>query len=347
MTAHEQVPEGIKSEEELEEVLTRPSPALVSFVKQIASPLLILGAGGKMGPTLAVLATRAATAANHALEVVAVSRFSDPSARQALEKEGIETPNCDLLSDSLADLPDTQNIIYLAGLKFGTSQNPSATWVMNTIVPARVAERYRDSRMVALSTANVYPLSEVSRGGSVETDALTPLGEYANAAVARERIFDFYSRRNNTPMALLRLHYAVELRYGVLVDIARMVYAGEAIPLANGYFSCIWQGDANELILRSLALATSPAAAWNLCRPEVFSVQEVATRFGELFGKPPRFTGNPAGTALLSNPAKLCSRLGNPSVPLETMVDWIAHWVEQGGRNLEKPTHFEVRDGNY
>ncbi|HEV8542626.1 MAG TPA: NAD-dependent epimerase/dehydratase family protein [Verrucomicrobiae bacterium] len=337
----------ISSEDELEELLTRPSEALIGFVTQIASPLVILGAGGKMGPTLALLAKRAAEAARHSLQIIAISRFSDATARRSLEEAGIETCDCDLLKDDLSALPNTRNVIYLVGLKFGTLQNPSLTWVMNTLVPARVASRYWNSRIVALSTANAYPLSDVKRAGAVETDPLTPLGEYGNAAVARERIFEYYSRENKTEIALLRLHYAVELRYGILVDIARMVHAGKEIPLENGYFSCIWQGDANETILRSLALTSIPASAWNLCRPEVFSVRNVALRFGELFGKRPQFTGAPAGTALLSNPTKLCSKLGTPSVTLDTMVEWIAAWVKQGGRNLEKPTHFEVRDGNY
>jgi nucleoside-diphosphate-sugar epimerase len=218
---------------------------------------------------------------------------------------------------------------------------------MNTIVPARVVERYPRSRIVALSTGNVYPLSEVSRDGSLETDPLTPLGEYANAAVGRERIFEFYSRDRATPVSLLRLFYAVELRYGILVDIARKVHAGEPIEMANGYFNCIWQGDANDLVLRTLSLVSSPPSAWNLCRPEIFSVRVIASRFGELLGRAPQLTGTEAPTALLGNSARLCAKLGPPSVPLETMLGWIALWVKQGGRNLGRPTHFDVRDGKY
>jgi hypothetical protein len=340
-------PESVQTEPEVEDLLTRPG-VLVDSIATITSPLIILGAGGKMGPTLAVMARRAAIAAGHDLKIVAVSRFGDTLSRQWLEKQGVTTIPSDLLdARALRELPDTANIIYLVGQKFGTTNNPAATWAMNTVPPARVAERYPRARIVALSTGNVYPLSEAGRGGSLETDPLTPLGEYPNAAVGRERVFEYFSTRNGTPLALIRLFYAVELRYGVLVDIARKVYGGEAIQLDNGYFNCIWQGDANEMILRALALAESPPTVWNLCRPEIFSVREVATRLGELLGRNPQFTGAETKTALLGNSARLCAALGPPPTPLDTMLRWIAHWVNMGGRNLGKPTHFEVRDGNY
>ena len=301
-----------------------------------------------MGPSLALLAKRAAREARPPLDVIAVSRFSDPAKRAWLESREVKTLPCDLLSaPALKKLPEAENILYLVGQKFGTAQDPASTWAVNTIVPTRVAERYPKARMVALSTGNVYPLSEVARGGSVETDALTPLGEYANAAVGRERVFEFLSRSNKTPSALMRLFYAVELRYGAPVDIARKVYANEPIELGNGYFNCIWQGDANEMILRSLALAASPPSVWNLCRPEIFSVRAVAAKLGEILGRVPRFVGQEAKTALLGNAAALCKKLGPPAVSLERMLQWIAHWVQQGGRDLGKPTHFEVRDGKY
>ncbi len=341
-------PEMLETEDQLDELLTRPGAALVEFIKTVSSPLLMLGAGGKMGPTLAVLARRAAEAAGHPLEVVAVSRYRDARARQWLEERGVKTMSCDLLhAQDLVRLPNSKHIVYLVGLKFGTSQNPAATWAMNTIVPARVAERFPHARIVALSTGNVYPLTEVSRGGAVETDPRTPLGEYANAAVGRERIFEFYSQRHHTPVALLRLFYAVELRYGVLVDIARKVQAGEALELANGYFNCIWQGDANDMVLRALSLTGAPPSVWNLCRPEVFSVRAVASRFGELLGRLPQFIGTEAPTALLGNASPICAKLGPPSLPVEKHLGWIAHWVKQGGRDLGRPTHFEVRDGGY
>jgi nucleoside-diphosphate-sugar epimerase len=332
----------------LVEVLTRPSATLVDFIRTVSSPLLILGAGGKMGPTLAVLAHRAAEAAGHRLQVIAASRFRDHPTRTWLEGHGVKTVRCDLLrSDAWRALPQAENILYLVGLKFGTAQNPAATWAINTLVPARIAERFPKARVVALSTGNVYPTSPVERSGAQETDPLVPLGEYANAAVARERIFEFYSREQGTPLALLRLFYAVELRYGVLVDIARQVWNGDDVSLANGYFNCVWQGDANEAIIRSLSLVSSPPSVWNLCRPEVFSVRQVAARFGELLERPARFTGTEASNALLGNTQRLCHELGPPHTPLETMMSWIADWVKRGGRDLGKPTHFEVRDGNY
>jgi nucleoside-diphosphate-sugar epimerase len=341
-------PERIETEKQLDDILTQPSVALVEAIKHVSSPLLVLGAGGKMGPTLAVLARRAAQAANHQLNIIAVSRFSDERSHAWLETLGVRTLRCDLLDRSAVEkLPDSENLIYLVGLKFGTAENPSATWAMNTLVPSRVAERFPSARIVALSTGNVYPLSEVSQGGSPESAPLTPLGEYPNAAVARERIFDFYSRKQGSRITLLRLFYAVELRYGVLVDIARKVYSGEPIELANGFFNCIWQGDANELILRSLALADSPPSVWNLCRPEVFSVRDVARKLGELLGRQPQFSGVESSTALLGNSQPLSAKLGPPAVRLETMLCWISTWLRQGGRTLGRPTHFEVRDGKY
>ena len=341
-------PAGLRTEAELEEVLTQPSAGLVEFIKTVSSPLLVLGAGGKMGPTLAVLARRAAEVAGHPLEVVAVSRFSHAASREWLEVRGVKTLSCDLLdADALRRLPDANNLIYLVGLKFGTAQNPAATWAINTLVPARVCERYPRSRIVALSTGNVYPQSEVSRGGSVETDSLTPLGEYANAAIGRERIFEFYSHRQDTSITLLRLFYAVELRYGVLADIARKVHAGTPLALANGAFNCIWQRDANERILRSLPLAAAPARVYNLCQPETFSVRAIATRFGELLGRAPTFSGSETATALLGNSAKLWAALDSAATPMETILRWTAQWVQQGGHDLGRPTHFEVRDGRY
>ena len=340
--------EPIVTEEQLEEVLTRPRPALIDFIRTVSSPLLILGAGGKMGPTLAVLARRAADAAKHQLEIIAVSRFSNPQARSWLEHQGVSTLNADLLEWSAVEkLPDSPNVIYLVGLKFGTTENPSLTWAINTLAPAHAAARYPSSRIVALSTGNVYPFTPVGSGGAVEKSPLTPAGEYANAAVARERIFEYFSEKNDTPLALMRLTYALELRYGVLVDIARRIWAGEPVDLSNGWFNGIWQGDANEMILRALALADVPARAWNLTSPKPLRVRDVAAQFAALLGRPAQFVGTEADTALLTNASRLCAELGPPATPLEAVMGWIAHWVKNGGRYLNKPTHFEVRDGAY
>lgn len=343
-------PSVIGTEAELEELLTRPSARLIESARSWTGPLVILGAGGKMGPTLAVLARRAVEATGRRLEVVAVSRFTDPAARSWLEERGVRTVSCDLLdpdASALRRLPDTDQVAYLVGLKFGTSKNPAATWAMNTIVPARVCERYPGARLVALSTGNVYPMTEVARGGALETDPLTPLGEYANAAVARERVFEFCARQRGVKVALIRLFYAVDLRYGVPVDIATKVWGGTPIRLENGAFQCIWQGDANEAVLRAFDFVQEEPTAWNLCRPEVASVRDTAHALGRQLGREPILEGTETPTALLGNPRRLLGVLGEPAVTLERMLGWIAEWVRRGGRNLGRPTHFEVRDGRY
>jgi nucleoside-diphosphate-sugar epimerase len=341
-------PERLKNESQLEAWLSRPSTELVDSVRQISSPLVILGAGGKMGPTLAMMARQAADTVGRSIDIIAVSRFHDESARRRLEQAGVRTIACDLLDPAAtADLPDAENLIYMVGWKFGTQQNPAFTWATNILAAVAVCRRYRASRIVALSTGNVYPLSEVSRGGSVEEDPLTPLGEYANAAVARERMFEYFSDRDQTPIALLRLFYAVEPRYGVLVDIGRTVFDGQPVPLTTAYFNCIWQRDANDMVLRSLSLARSPRSVWNLCYPCQFSVRSVAQWFADRFGREAQLVGPESSTALLGNSAKLCATLGTPPTSLEQMMSWIADWIQRGGRNLGKPTRFEVRDGVY
>jgi nucleoside-diphosphate-sugar epimerase len=342
------LPDLIETEEQLDEVLTRPRPVLIEFMRQVRGPLVILGAGGKMGPTLARLARRAADQAGRPLDNIAVSRFSDARARQQLEAHGISTVSLDLLDpEAIPRLPQAGDVIYLVGLKFGTSRDPAATWAVNTLVPAAVARRYPKSRIVALSSGNVYPLTPVSRGGSREDDSLTPLGEYANAAVARERVFEFVARPHSTPLVLLRLNYAVEMRYGVLIDIARQVLAGTPIDVTTGYFNCIWQSDANEFILRSLGLAQTPSVGLNLTGLETLSVRQVASRLGELLGRPAQITGREADTALLSNAARMAELLGAPPTPLDVVLRWTADWLQRGGRLLDRPTHFEVRDGQF
>ena len=342
------LPLEIRNEQELDELLTQPPPTLVEFIGTVTSPLVILGAAGKMGPSLAVLAKRAANQARHDLEVIAVSRFTNPKAEELLQTRGVKTVRADLIKrEEVQRLPDSQNIIYLVGLKFGTAQNPGATWAMNTIPPALVAERYRGGRIVALSSGNVYPLSDITSGGSREEDPLTPLGEYPNAVVARERVFEYYARETNTPITLLRLFYAVELRYGVLLDIAGKVLAGEPISLVNGYFNCIWQGDANEMIIRSLSLTGTPPSRFNLCHPEILSVRSIAVEIGEHLNAAPIFRDSESPTALLGNSQKICRALGRPGTPISQIIKWTADWVAKGGGTLGKPTHFEVRDGVY
>ena len=301
-----------------------------------------------MGPSLTVLARRAAEQAGHPLEIVAASRFSNNATRRWLEERGVCTIACDLLDpQSLRRLPEVENIIYLAGQKFGTTQNPSATWAINTLAPAAVCIRYPTSRITALSSGSIYPFTLVRNGGALESEPLTPLGEYANACVARERIFEHFSRQNGTPVALVRLFYAVELRYGVLVDLAQKVFNREPVDLSVGYLNWIWQGDANDLILRSLALARTPPEPLNLTHPKIQPVRSLAVKFGEIMGRDVQFVGHEADNALLGNPTRLCAQLGEPATPLDRVMRWTAHWILHQGRLLGKPTHFEVRDGNY
>jgi nucleoside-diphosphate-sugar epimerase len=324
--------------------MTRPSAKLCELMGRLQGPLLVLGGSGKMGPTLAVLARRAAPD----LEVIAVSRFSDPQARSWLEQRGVRTISCDLMErEQVAALQGADNVVYMAGRKFGTTGNAALTWGMNTIAPMHVAERYPTSRIVALSTGCVYPLVPVRQGGSREEDDLTPIGEYSNACVARERLFEYYSRRNNTPIALIRLNYAIDLRYGVLLDIAQKVYRGEPLDVTMWYLNCIWQADANEMILRALDLATAPPCAINLTGGEILSVRELAGGFGELMGRTPVITGEESDTALLSDASLAIRLLGRPATPLDLMMRWTAHWVMHEGRTLGKPTHYEVSDGRY
>lgn len=342
------LPSLIHTETELDDVLTRPSPALIEFIRTVPSPLLILGAGGKMGPSLAVLARRAAQAANHPLEVVAVSRLSDATAREWLEARGVRAVAADLSQrQAVQRLPEASHVLYLVGLKFGTSQSPERTWAMNTLVPAYVAERFSAARLVTLSSGNVYPLTPISMGGAAEDHPLTPLGEYSNACVARERIFQYFAGEHGTAGVLVRLSYAVDLRYGVLLDLAEKIWRGEPVDVSMGYLNFIWQGDANDFILRCLGLTQHPPLALNLTGPAAVPVRELAHRLGDLLSRPVTFVGQEAETALLTNTRRMQALLGAPATSVDTQLRWTAHWVAQGGRTLRKPTHFEVRDGAY
>jgi nucleoside-diphosphate-sugar epimerase len=343
-----ELPDSIRSEAELDDVLTRPNEQLCRAIESLSSPLIVLGASGKMGPSLCVLAQRASQAAGHRMRVIAVSRFSNSPTRAWLEDRGVQTLSCDLLDRrSVEKLPDSRSVVYLVGQKFGTQQNPSSTWAVNTLIPSYVAERYSRSRIVALSTGNVYPFVSVASGGATEADPPAPVGEYAAAALARERIFEFYSKKEKTPVVLLRLNYAVELRYGVLLDIALKVWHHQSIDLTTGYLNCIWQGDANDLILRSFHLSASPPGVFNLTGTSILSVRDLAQRFANLLGRPSRTIGTEAPTALLNNARCMCTRLGPPTTSLDRVLQWIAGWVMNNGATLGKPTHFEVRSGDF
>src|SRR5688500_10648279 len=342
------LPDRITSEAELEDLLAQPSDEDVSAVARLEPDILILGAGGKMGPSLARRVQRAAARAGTGSRVVAVSRFSSSDARALLEADGVPTLACDFLSGpAITGLPRFPNVLYLAGRKFGTVDRNDLTWATNTIVPARVAEHFVDSRVVVFSTGNVYPLVPVSGPAPTEADAPAPVGEYAQSCLGRERVVEYVSREQGLRALMFRLNYAVDLRYGTLVDIARKVFMAEPIDLSVGYFNAIWQGDANSYALRSLELCASPPAVLNVTGAERISTRESAEWFGAVFGRPPRFVGEEGPVALLSDSTLCRTRLGEPQVPLSQLSEWVAHWVAAGGSTLNKPTHFEVTDGRF
>jgi nucleoside-diphosphate-sugar epimerase len=265
-----------------------------------------------------------------------------------LQRSGIETIHADLLDDQqLRSLPDAANVVFMAGRKFGSTGAESLTWAMNTYLAARVAERYRRSRIVAFSSGNVYPLVAVVDGGARETTPPAPVGEYAQSVLGRERMFEHFSARHGTPVCLLRLNYAIDLRYGVLLDIATKVFEGRPIDVSMGALNVIWQGDANSVCLRSFAQCQSPPFVLNLTGPETLSVRVLAGRFGKLFDRPPLLEGQEAPTALLSNAGRCHELFGAPSVTAEQMIEWTAEWIKAGGVTLNKPTHFEIRDGRF
>lgn len=338
----------ITSVEQLEDVLSQPNAGDIEAITRMEGDLILLGVAGKMGPSLARRAARAREAAGSKMKITGVARFSDPSLKGFLEECGVEAISCDLLAEgSLEALPDAANVLYLAGRKFGSSGSPHLTWAMNTYLPGRVADRYRRSRIVALSSGNVYPLSAVTQGGSTEDTPVEPVGEYAQTAVGRERMFEYFSSLHSIPTTIVRLNYAVELRYGVLLDVGLKVFERKPVDLTMGHANVIWQGDANSVCLRSFSLCQAPPTVLNLTGPETVSVRWVAQRFGDLFGIQPEFQGQEADTALLNNAAR-CHRLfGYPTVAVDQVVEWLAHWIGMGGATHNKPTHFEARDGRF
>jgi nucleoside-diphosphate-sugar epimerase len=337
-----------QSEAELDEILSRPGPDDVEAVRGWQGPLLILGAGGKMGPSLAVRARRALTEAQTDAEVVAVSRFSDTAVRDQLEQAGVRTLALNLLDESTWRLlPDAPRIAYLAARKFGSSRDESFTWALNAYLPGRVADRFRNGAIVSFSSGNVYPFVPPGGGGATEQTPAGPVGEYAASVLGRERVFEYFSRQFGTRVALLRLNYAVELRYGVLLDVARKVRSRIPVPLAMGHANVIWQGDANSVCLRCFAHATSPPLVLNVTGPETISIRWLAHEFGRRFQIDPQFEGVESDVALLNN-ATLChARFGYPSLALRSLIDWTAHWLEAGLPVWQKPTHFEVRTGRF
>jgi nucleoside-diphosphate-sugar epimerase len=339
----------IRNLAELEDHLSRPTDADAAAIADFKGDLLILGVGGKMGPSLARLARRATQLAGTGQRIIAVARFSNPDLSAELSSLGIETVACDLLEPgALALLPEIPNVIFMAARKFGSSGAEHLTWAMNTYLPGLVAERYRNSRIVTFSTGNVYPLRSVAEGGATESTPVGPIGEYAQSALGRERMFEYGSSRWGTPVAILRLNYAVELRYGVLVDIGRAVFEHRPVSLAMPFVNVIWQRDANSWCLRSFAHCQSPPCVLNITGPETLSVRDVALEFGKYFAIEPTFLNDGDGsTALLNDASKARTLFGNPSATPAQMIEWIASWIQQGGASLNKPTHFQTRDGKF
>lgn len=334
--------------EKLKEHLTEPSNTLVEELKNLEGDILILGIGGKMGPDMAKMAKNAIDRAGIEKKVIGVSRFSSGSLQQELQDWGIDTIACDLLdNEQLNSLPDIKNVIYMAGKKFGTMGSEYLTWAMNAYLPGRVAEKFRNSRIVVFSTGNVYPLTPVKRGGASEEDPTGPVGEYAQSCLGRERVFEYFSRKYEIPMTFFRLNYANDLRYGVLYEVASAVMEERPIDLSMGHVNIVWQGDANEYALRSLSIAECPPCILNVTGPETVSLRWLAERFGEGFGKKPVFINEEEETALLSNASKVHKLFGYPRVALRQMIEWQIEWLKAGGEVINKPTHFQERRGEY
>lgn len=335
-----------RNEAELEDRLSKPTHADIEAMARLGGDLLVLGAGGKMGPSLVRLAQRATVAAGVEREIVAVSRFSDSRVADTLEDEGIRVIAADLLERGGLDLlPEVPNVVLMAGRKFGTASDPTVTWAANALLPGLVMRRFARSRLVVFSTGNVYPMVPVANGGSREDDPLGPVGEYAQSAMARERILGFLSEQQRTPIAIMRLNYAVELRYGVLRDLADRIWQREPIDLTMGHVNLIWQRDANSIALRLLAHCTVPPLVLNVTGAATLSVRELAGRLGSHLGVEPRFTLRESATALLSDASRCHELFGPPTVEIETVIEWVADWVREGRASFNMPTHFKERGG--
>ena len=338
----------VRDLEHLEDLLSEPDDGVVETVRRLEGDVVVLGVGGKMGPSLARMLRRAADEAGVRKRVVGVSRFSSPDLPRQLQSWGIETIAADLLDpDQLEKLPRFPNVVYMAGMKFGTTGQSARTWAMNAVLPAYVCRRFRGARIVAFSTGNVYPMVPVTSAGATEADEPQPVGEYAQSCLGRERVFEHFSRTDGTQVALIRLNYAAEMRYGVLVDMARRVLGGETIDVTMGNLNCIWQADANAMSIRAFDHVSSPPLVLNVTGPEVLSVRRTCEQLARRMDTAVSFSGTESPTAYLNN-AQLSQRLfGYPRVGIGQVIQWTAEWVKRGGESLGKPTHFEARDGKF
>ena len=338
----------VRDVDELEDLLSEPADHVVETMARLEGDVMVLGAGGKMGPTLARMAKRASDAAGVQRRVIGVSRFSTEGARARLERHGVEAVPCDLHNElQLASLPKAPNIVYMVGMKFGSTGQEALTWATNAYLPGLVSRTFSASRIVAFSTGNVYGLTPVEGGGSREGDALDPDGEYAMSCLGRERVLEHFSRACGTRMAIVRLNYATELRYGVLVDLAERVLGSETVDLAMGHFNAIWQADANAMALSCFQHVSSPPFTVNVTGPEVLSVRRVCEELGRLMDREPAFSGTESPSALLSRADRAFGLFGRPRIDADRMVRLVADWMMRGGERLGKPTHFEARDGRY
>jgi len=345
----ESLPEHIRSDDELDEILSRPSAQLVALMRRLQGDLVVLGAGGKIGVTLCRTAVRAIEAAGVKKKVIAVDLFPDAMAKDLLVRYGAEPVACNLLDRAaVAKLPQAPNVIFMAGRKFGTQGAVEMTWAMNVMVPHNCAEHFQKSRIVVFSTGCVYPLATAASGGCTEEIPPAPVGEYAQSSLGRERVFGYYSQNHGTRVCLYRLNYAVELRYGVLFDIGTQVFKGEPVNNNVGQINCLWQGDVNNHAILALDLCESPYGILNDTGPETLATRFVGEEFARHFGKKATYLCEQEGpVGYLSNPSRALDRFGYPTVAPRTILRWIAEWMQQGGRSLGKPTHFEVSDGKF
>ncbi len=337
----------LNTEQQLIERMTAPSAAVRDAVSRYEGDVVILGVGGKMGPTLAELLVRAG-ASQGGRRVIGVARFSDKQTRAQLDSIGVTTIKADLLDDTaLRDLPDAPHMFLLAGFKFGSAGNPSMTWAMNSLLPARAVERYREAQISYVSSGNVYAFTPITSRGANESDSTEPVGEYAQSRLGGERIADHAARSAGARLCTMRLFYATELRYGIIHDIAWRVWTGEPIDVTMGHVNQIWQGDANAYLARSFPLCTNPQTTLNMTGESVLSVRDIAERIGVIVGRDPEFIGQEAERALLGDTTALTDRLGPPETPIDDVIDWMAHWVQIGGGSHGKPTKYESRTGDF